>query len=210
QEVRASPAQRCQTTPLLLFHHVHVVAGAALPPHNAPVLSRIGSTPIPVPPNVTLDHTDVALTVTGPLGTASVPLHSFIKLDLETPQSITVSIEDEAFRNQRAMWGTTRTHIANALTGISTGFSTPLYSLEDPRGTIAMKLGYSHTVYVPIPPWVDAKVETPTKIVLSATDKHLLGLFSARVRAYRKPEPYKGKGIFIGTETVRVKSVKKK
>ncbi|KAF8987704.1 hypothetical protein BDZ89DRAFT_1097734 [Hymenopellis radicata] len=102
------------------------------------------------------------------------------------------------------MWGTTRTHIANALTGISTGFSTPLYLVgvgyraameEDPRGT--------PYVYVPIPPWVDAKVETPTKIVFSATDKHLLGLFSARVRAYRKPEPYKGK-------TVRVKSVKKK
>ncbi|KAF8989906.1 hypothetical protein BDZ89DRAFT_974572, partial [Hymenopellis radicata] len=161
-----------------------------------PVLSRIGSTPIPIPPNIILDNTDAALAVTGPLGTASVPLHPFIKLDLTTPQSITVSIEDEAFRNQRAMWGTTRTHIANALTGISTGFSTPLYLVgvgyraameEDPRGTVdggsgkrlAMKLGYSHTVYVPIPPWVDAKVETPTKIVLSATDKHLLGLFSA-------------------------------
>ncbi|KAF9038306.1 hypothetical protein BDZ89DRAFT_928601, partial [Hymenopellis radicata] len=89
---------------------------------------------------------------------------------------------------------------------------------EDPRGMVdggsgkrlAMKLGYSYTVYVLILPWVDAKVETPTKIVLSATDKHLLGLFSARVMAYRKPEPYKGEGIFIGTETVRVKSVKKK
>ncbi|KAF9007254.1 hypothetical protein BDZ89DRAFT_1095398 [Hymenopellis radicata] len=155
-----------------------------------------------------------------PLGTASVPLHPFIKLDLTTPQSITVSIEDESFCNQRAMWGTTHTHIANALTGMSTGFLTPLYLVgvryraameEDPRGTVdggsgkrlAMKLGYSHTVYVPIPVWVDAKVETPPKTVLSATDKHL-------VRAYMKPEPYKGKGIFIGTETIRVKSMKKK
>ncbi|KAK1229871.1 54S ribosomal protein L6 mitochondrial [Marasmius sp. AFHP31] len=107
------------------------------------------------------------------------------------------------------------------------GFTVPLYLVgvgyraaleEDPRGTsdggngkrLHMKLGYSHSIFVPIPPHIKAEVPTPTKIVVSCTDKHLLGLFAAKIRGYRKPEPYKGKGIFVGDETIRIKSVKKK
>lgn len=179
---------------------------------TAALRSRIGSTPIPLPDSVTLSQTPDALAVTGPLGTASVPLEPFIVLThLTAPApALGVAIQDHAFRHQRAMWGTTRTSIANAIEGITQGFTTPIYLVgvgyraameEDPRGVedggsgkrLAMKLGYSHTVYLPIPSWVDATVESPTKIVLKAKDKHLLGLFAARIRSYRKPEPYKGK-----------------
>ena len=176
----------------------------------APARSRIGSTPITLPSNVTLSQTPDALAITGPLGTATVPLHPFIQLSNPTPDSLAVAILDPAYRMQRAMWGTTRTHIANAIIGITEGFMTPVYLVgvgyratleEDPRGTqdggsgkrFSMKLGFSHTVYVPIPPYIDATVETPTKIVIKAKDKHLLGLFAAKIREFRKPEPYKGK-----------------
>ncbi|KAG7443040.1 ribosomal protein L6 [Guyanagaster necrorhizus] len=192
--------------------------------------SRIGKTPISIPPSVAYSQTLDALTVTGPLGQASITLHPFITLtpskDPAAP-SLTVSIADHDEKRQRAMWGTTRTLIANAITGITEGFQVLLYLVgvgyraameEDPRGTMDggsgrrfnMKLGYSHTVYVPVPPHIQAEVPAPTKIVLKATDKHELGLFAAKVRSYRPPEPYKGKGIFIGRETMRMKAVKKK
>ncbi|KAK7682339.1 hypothetical protein QCA50_014544 [Cerrena zonata] len=107
------------------------------------------------------------------------------------------------------------------------GFTTPIYlvgvgyraALEaDPRGQLpgftgqrlAMKLGFSHSVYVPVPDHIKAVVETPTKIVVSCNDKQKLGLFAAKVRNWRPPEPYKGKGIFVGNERARRKSVKKK
>jgi large subunit ribosomal protein L6 len=169
-----------------------------------------------------------------------------MKIDFPEPNVMTVVVEDAEIKVQRQMWGTTRTLINNAIIGMSEGFSVPLYLVgvgfrvvleEDPRGTadggngkrFNMKLGYSHSVYVPIPPHINAEVPSPTKIVLGCTDKHQLGLFAAKVREYRKPEPYKGKvsllismrrpntmlmtfmqGIFVGDEQIRIKSVKKK
>jgi large subunit ribosomal protein L6 len=108
------------------------------------------------------------------------------------------------------MWGTTRTLIANAITGITDGFTVPLFLVgvgyraaieADPRGMadggggkrLNLKLGHSHNIYVPIPPYIKAEVPSATKIVLSCTDKHKLGLFAAKIREFRKPEPYKGK-----------------
>ncbi|KAG6899223.1 hypothetical protein C0993_012137 [Termitomyces sp. T159_Od127] len=150
-----------------------------------------------------------------------------MKITFPETGMVAISVEDAEIKVQRQMWGTTRTLIFNAITGMTEGFTVPLYLVgvgfrvaleEDPRGTsdggngkrFNMKLGYSHSVYVPIPTHIKAEVPTPTKIVLSCTDKHLLGLFAAKVRGYRKPEPYKGKGIFIGNEQIRIKSVKKK
>jgi large subunit ribosomal protein L6 len=126
------------------------------------------------------------------------------------PTVLALAVQDAKKKNQRQMWGLTRTLIANAITGMTEGFTVPLHlvgvgyraALEsDPRGTtdggngqrLNMKLGYSHTVFVPIPAHIKAEVPAPTKIILHCTDKHLLGLFAAKVRAWRKPEPYKGK-----------------
>jgi len=165
--------------------------------------------------------------VTGPLGTTSVPLEPYMTLGFPAPDTLTLSVENAEVKKQRSMWGLTRTLIQNAVTGMTDGFSVPLYlvgvgyraALEaDPRGKcegmsgmrINMKLGFSHPVIVPVPDHIKAEVPYPTKIVLSCTDKHQLGLFAARVRKWRPPEPYKGKGIFVGDETIRIKSVKKK
>ncbi|CAK5270311.1 unnamed protein product [Mycena citricolor] len=190
-------------------------------------VSHIGSKPIPVPESITLATTPTSISVEGPLGKTTLPLFPFVKIDVTDPKMMLVTVEDAEIQQQRRMWGTTRTHISNAITGMTEGFFMPLYLVgvgyraameEDPRGTsdggngkrIAMKLGYSHSVYIPVPPHIKAEVPTPTKITLFCTNKHQLGQFCAKVQSYRKPEPYKGKGIFIGNETRAIKSVKKK
>ncbi|KAJ7784579.1 ribosomal protein L6, alpha-beta domain-containing protein [Mycena metata] len=190
-------------------------------------LSHIGSKPIPVPGTVKFVTTPSSIAIEGPLGTTTLPLFPFVKIDLTDPKLMFVSVEDAEIQVQRRMWGTTRTLISNAVTGMTEGFAVPLFLVgvgyrvameDDPRGTadggngrrLNMKLGYSHPVFVPIPPHIKAEVPLPTKISLFCTDKHQLGLFAAKVQGYRKPEPYKGKGIFIGNETRPIKSVKKK
>lgn len=173
-------------------------------------VSHIGREPIKYPPSVTLTPSPTSISVAGPLGTTSVPLQPYMKIDFPEPHVMTVVVENAEIKVQRQMWGTTRTLINNAIIGMSEGFSVPLYLVgvgfrvvleEDPRGKsdggngqrFNMKVGYSHSVYVPIPSHIKAEVPSPTKIVLSCTDKHQLGLFAAKVRGYRKPEPYKGK-----------------
>lgn len=134
--------------------------------------------------------------------------------------SVSITVAEPHARKQRSMWGLTRTLIANAVTGMTEGFTVPLHlvgvgyraALEpDPRPAaiiareggdaigkgppmrLNMKLGYSHSVLVPIPPYIKAEVPIPTRIMLSCNDKQKLGLFAAKVRNWRKPEPYKGK-----------------
>lgn len=179
--------------------------------------SNIGKSPIPIPLNVTLTPSPTSLAVKGPLGSTSVPLEPYMQLTFPQPNVLNISIENAEVKTQRAMWGLTRTLISNAVVGMTQGFTLPIYLVgvgyraaleEDPRGTIDggsgqrlnMKLGHSHNVYVPIPPHIKAEVSSPTKIVLSCSDKHLLGLFAARIRKWRPPEPYKGKvcvGAFL-------------
>ncbi|KAJ7505335.1 ribosomal protein L6, alpha-beta domain-containing protein [Mycena galericulata] len=190
-------------------------------------LSHIGSKPIPIPDSVNFVTTPTSISIEGPLGKKTLPIFPFVKIDFPEPKMMQVTVEDPEIQQQRRMWGTTRTLISNAVTGMSEGFTVPLYLVgvgyrvameEDPRGTadggdgrrLNMKLGYSHSVFVPIPPHIKAEVPLPTKITLFCTDKHLLGLFAAKVQSYRKPEPYKGKGIFVDRETVKIKNVKKK
>ena len=176
--------------------------------------SHIGKTPIPVPPSVTLNTTPTRLEVTGPLGSTFVPLEQYMHLTPAANGVVALSVDDATQKKQRSMWGLTRTLINNAVVGMTEGFSVPLYLVgvgyraaleDDPRGTenggngkrLNMKLGFSHSVFVPIPPHIKAEVPTATKIVLSCTDKHQLGLFAAKVRKWRPPEPYKGKVCFL-------------
>jgi large subunit ribosomal protein L6 len=150
------------------------------------------------------------MTVKGPLGETSVPLEPFIKILHPQPDAIQIAVEDPSLRKQRMMWGLTRALINNAVTGMTEGFSVNLYLVgvgfranleDDPRGTeeggngqrLNMKLGFSHSVYQPIPADIKAEVPSATKISLFCTDKQRLGQFAAEIRQWRKPEPYKGK-----------------
>ncbi|KAI0051152.1 ribosomal protein L6 [Auriscalpium vulgare] len=189
--------------------------------------SNIGKAPIKFPPTVTFAPSPTALSVTGPRGTTSVPLEPYMAIAFPAEDTLALSVQDAEQKKQRSMWGLTRTLINNAVVGMTEGFTVPVYLVgvgyraaleEDPRGTtnggsgmrLNMKLGFSHTVYEPVPAHIKAEVPSATKIVLSCTDKHLLGLFAAKVRKWRPPEPYKGKGVFVGSETIRIKAVKKK
>ena len=172
--------------------------------------SIIGREPIKIPAAVTITPSPAAVNIAGPLGVTSVPLKNYMKVDFANPSTLKLTVQDGSEKLQRQMWGTTRTLISNAITGMTDGFSVPLYLVgvsyrvaleEDHRGTtdggngkrLNLKLGYSHPIFVPIPSYIKAEVPSPTKIVLFCTDKHLLGLFAAKIREYRKPEPYKGK-----------------
>lgn len=177
-------------------------------------ISNIGRAPIPLPPTATLTPSSTTITVQGPLGTTEVPLKPYIRLNFsesdQQQKTLAVAVENAVIKEQRQMWGTTRTLIHNAIVGMTEGFSVPIYLVgvgyrailePDPRGVqrgfsgqrLNMKLGYSHSIMVPIPTHIKAEVILPTKIMLSCTDKHLLGLFCAKVRNRRRPEAYKGK-----------------
>ncbi|KZT12020.1 ribosomal protein L6 [Laetiporus sulphureus 93-53] len=190
-------------------------------------ISNIGKVPIKIPPGVTLTPSPTALSVQGPLGTTTVHLHPFVQLTFQDPNTVAVTVDDSSEKKQRSMWGTTRTFISNAIVGTSEGFKVPLNLVgvgyraaleEDPRGKgdgrsgqrLSMKLGYSHVVYIAVPENIKAEVPQPTKIILSCIDKYQVGQFAADIRRWRKPEPYKGKGIFVGDEVIRIKTVKKK
>ncbi|KZS90493.1 ribosomal protein L6, partial [Sistotremastrum niveocremeum HHB9708] len=194
------------------------------------VNSHIGREPIVIPPSVTIQQNASTLAISGPLGATHLPIHPFVSLafstDKQNRNQVAVSIEDGEIKQQRQMWGTTRTLLANAVTGMSEGFKVSLHLVgvgyrvqieADPRPRegmsgqrLNMKLGFSHLVTVPIPDYIKAEVPFATRIDLFCTDKQKLGQFAADVRKFRKPEPYKGKGIFVGKEQIRIKNVKKR
>lgn len=173
-------------------------------------LSHVGRRPITIPPNVKLETTDELITVTGPLGTTTVWHPPYFVVDYPQPQTLRLSVQDPSHKKQRSWWGTVRSLVQNAIVGMTEGFSTPLYLVgvgyraamePDPLGKrpgwtgqrLNMKLGFSHSVYEPIPDHVKVELVSPTKLILSCTDKQQLGLFAAKIRHWRKPEPYKGK-----------------
>ncbi|KAK4052268.1 54S ribosomal protein L6 mitochondrial [Microbotryomycetes sp. JL221] len=145
--------------------------------------------------------------------------------------SYVVQVQDATIKHQRAIWGLTRSLLSNAVQGVSSGFNVSLRlvgvgyraAVEDiPKDVLALsklpgarrrlnlKLGYAHPVYIEIPPDIEATTPSTTSIVLSGIDKQRIGELAARIRRWRKPEPYNGKGIFVGDEVVRRKEVKKK
>lgn len=179
-------------------------------PARAGIISNIGKKPIVYPTIVSLEPTSTAVAVKGPLGVTSVPLMPYMRISEIAPNTLSVAVENPKERKQRSMWGLTRTLIQNAIVGMTEVFTTPVYLVgvgyraaleEDPRGKgegrsgqrLNMKLGFSHSVFVSVPDHIKIEVPQPTKIVLSCTDKHQLGLFAAQIRRWRPPEPYKGK-----------------
>lgn len=190
--------------------------GAALrcfsttPRASAALVSNIGKKPISLPPSVALAPSSSGVAVTGPLGTTTVPYPDFVKLEFPDPKTLAVSVHEPSIKGQRAIWGRTRTLISNAIQGMTEGFSTPVYLVgvgyraameADPLGKrpgwtgerLNMKIGFSHSVFIPIPDHVKVQVASATKLMLSCTDKQALGLFAASIRKWRPPEPYKGK-----------------
>ena len=177
-------------------------------------MSRVGKHPVHIPSDVAVVLSDQTLTATGRLGTLSLVVSNEVDASI-ADRTVTIAPKSDTKRS-RAMWGTTRALVNNMVTGVSIGFSVNLeitgvgYRAQVQGDTLNLQLGYSHEIAFPIPEDVRISCERPTVITVNGADRQRVGQVSADIRAFRPPEPYKGKGIRYATETVRRKEGKKK
>jgi large subunit ribosomal protein L6 len=177
-------------------------------------MSRIGKYPVRIPSGVEVLLSDQTLTAKGRLGTLNLVVSNEVDASI-VDGTVTIAPKSET-KQSRAMWGTTRALVNNMVTGVSTGFSVNLeitgvgYRAQVQGNTLNLQLGYSHDIPFPIPGDVRITCERPTVITVSGADRQRVGQIAADIRAYRPPEPYKGKGVRYATENVRRKEGKKK
>jgi len=175
-------------------------------------MSRIGKLPIEITKGVKLDFTDNLLSVQGPNGKLSRQIMSCVNLDI-TDNAVTVTRKDENTAT-RAAHGLTRTLINNMVVGVTKGFQTNLeingvgYRAEVKGKELVLSLGYSHPINFEIPSGISIEVEKMTKVSVKGFDKELVGQTAAKIRSFRPPEPYKGKGIKYADETILRKAGK--
>ncbi|KAL8839197.1 MAG: hypothetical protein Q9170_001846 [Blastenia crenularia] len=167
------------------------------------------------------------ISIEGPLGKASVQLPPFVSYALnDATRKATLSVLNRKVRGQREMWGTTRSYLANHILGVSEGHTAILRlvgvgyraSIEPTAITVkpeypgqqfvSLRVGYSHPIELGVPMGVKASTPLPTRILLEGIDKENVNSFAARIKKWRKPEPYKGKGIFVNEETIKLKAKK--
>ena len=177
-------------------------------------MSRVGMMPVAVPSGVDVQISDSEVMVKGKLGQLSTSLAPEVDVARESDQ-IVIKPKDQTKRS-RQMWGLSRSLISNMVTGVSEGFTKRLeiqgvgYRAAVQGKMLKLDLGYSHTVEFPIPENIKIACEKPTSIAVTGADKQAVGQVAAEIRAFRKPEPYKGKGIRYEGEYVRRKEGKKK
>jgi large subunit ribosomal protein L6 len=177
-------------------------------------MSRVGKNPIPVPAGVDVGIADQILTAKGKLGSLSLPLTAEISAVIEDGK-ITIAPANDGQR-ARMMWGTTRALVSNMVNGVSKGFTVGLeingvgYRAAVNGKVLNLQLGFSHDIQFPIPSDVTITCEKPTAISVTGADKQRVGAVAAKLRSFRGPEPYKGKGVKYVHETIRRKEGKKK
>ena len=177
-------------------------------------MSRIGKKPVPVPAGVTADIANGVLTVKGPKGTLTLTLRDEISYTLGEG-SIEVRPANDT-KQARAFWGMQRTLVQNLVTGVTEGFTKKLlitgvgYRAAAQGRNLKLQLGYSHDVDVAVPEGIEIKTPDNTTIEISGIDKQKVGQVAAEIRRWRKPEPYKGKGIRYKGEYIFRKEGKKK
>ena len=169
-------------------------------------MSRIGKLPITIPQNVDINYTDSEVTVKGKFGTLEQKIPSVINITQEDGK-LTVGLNEET-RSIRALHGLYRTLINNMVIGVSEQFNLTLilkgvgYRAVVQGNQIVLSLGYSHPVKIAIPKEISIEVVQNTTVNLKSCDKELLGQFASNIRAWRQPEPYKGKGILYKNEQI--------
>jgi len=177
-------------------------------------MSRIGKKPVPVPSGVTATINGQTVEVKGPKGQMSFVLNSLVLAEM-TEDGIKVDPRVDS-KPARAMWGMSRTMIENIVTGVSKGFEKKLeitgvgYRAQVQGRNLQLALGLSHDVVHVMPDDITVACPKPTEIVISGMDKQRVGQVAAEIRAYRPPEPYKGKGIRYAGEYIVRKEGKKK
>ncbi len=177
-------------------------------------MSRVGKNPIAIPAGVEVSIAERNVAVKGPLGELNFVLVPEVLATLDDGR-VTVKPRDQSSR-ARAMWGMSRSLLGNMVTGVSKGFTVDLeisgvgYRAAMEGKSLKLQLGYSHDILFPVPPGITIACERPTAIRISGADKQRVGQVAAQIRALRRPDPYKGKGIRYANERIRRKEGKKK
>ena len=183
-------------------------------------MSRIGNLPIVIPSGVTVSQNNGLVTVKGPKGELSQKVDASIKMNIEDGQIIFTVDENSPvnIKQKQAFHGLYRSLVNNMVVGVSEGYKKVLelvgvgYRVSNQGNIIEFSLGYTHPIFIQLPS--EVKVETKSErnqnplLILESCDKQLLGLICAKIRSFRKPEPYKGKGILFKGEVIRRKSGK--
>ncbi|MGD8326829.1 MAG: 50S ribosomal protein L6 [Sphingomonadales bacterium] len=177
-------------------------------------MSRIGKKPIEIPSGVTVELSNSDLTVKGPKGVLAMQVLDEVEVAINDG-SVDVAPKDES-KTARSRWGMQRTLISNLVEGVTSGFTKKLeisgvgYRAQMKGNALALQLGFSHDVDYPVPEGITIKCPDQTTIEISGMDKQKVGQVAAEIRSYRKPEPYKGKGIRYEGEYIFRKEGKKK
>ena len=177
-------------------------------------MSRVAKNPVAIPAGVEVKFTADEIVVKGPLGTLSTALCSDVDVRLEDNQ-LTFAAKNET-KFARAMSGTLRALLNNMVTGVSKGFEKKLnlvgvgYRAQAQGDTLNLSLGISHPVAHKMPEGIKVETPTQTEVLIKGANKQLVGQVAAEIRAYRSPEPYKGKGVRYADEVVVLKETKKK
>jgi large subunit ribosomal protein L6 len=177
-------------------------------------MSRVGKNPVAVPAGVEVKLADKIFSAKGKLGELVLAISDQVETRIEDGKVWVKPANDS--KQARMMWGTTRNLVRNLITGVSQGYSRSLeisgvgYRAAVQGKNLQLQLGYSHDVVFPIPADVTIKCDKPTSITVSGADKQRVGQIAAEIRSFRKPEPYKGKGIKYSDETILRKEGKKK
>ncbi|MAF76570.1 MAG: 50S ribosomal protein L6 [Halobacteriovoraceae bacterium] len=168
-------------------------------------MSRIGKLPVVVPEKVDVKINGAEVSVKGPNGSLDYTFTDKVKIELKDKEVLVTPVDES--KEARSLWGTTRTLINNMVTGVTTGFTKTLeyngvgYKAAVSGSTITLNLGYSHPIEYALPEGVAAKVDK-NRIDISGSNKELVGFVAAKIRSFRPPEPYKGKGVKYADERI--------
>jgi large subunit ribosomal protein L6 len=177
-------------------------------------MSRVGKYPVPVPAGVTASIQGRTFVAKGRMGELKLPLTDVVDVEVAGGKVIVTPKGED--RRSRTMWGTTRSLINGMLTGVSSGFAKSLeitgtgYKAAMQGNDLVLNLGYSHEIRYTPPSGIRITCEKPTSIKVEGADKQKVGQVAAEIRAFRRPEPYKGKGVRYSDEIILRKEGKKK
>jgi len=175
-------------------------------------MSRIGKLPITLPKGVTFAVDDKLVSIKGPLGELNRQIPTEIKVNVEDDQAF-VLVNDDSKRT-RALHGLTRTLLNNMVVGVSKKFEIDLelkgvgYRCQAAKNQVTLSLGYSHPIILPLPQGIEVNVEANTNIKVSGIDKEQVGFIASKIRSFRPPEPYNGKGVLYKGENILRKAGK--
>ncbi len=174
-------------------------------------MSRIGKKPVNIK-GVTVTLSGNSIKVKGKLGELERPVHPNMKIEINGEELTVIRPDDQ--KENKALHGLTRALIQNMVNGVNEGYSKVLdivgvgYRVEPKGANLLLSLGYSHPIYFMPPAEIKLEAPTQTQIKISGCDKELVGLIAAKIRSFKKPEPYKGKGIKYSTEVIKRKAGK--